>query len=161
MTLWWYTILKHLAGALSPACFFSILPAYRGCITGPVQTESCNYPDCHLIAAPLSAASPRASPFYIGHTERERDVMIAFWAGISLNFTMFLIHPIISSQCPAFSIHFSFFCRSRCDVWHIQSPLHAACFIWCQSSDCRKWRVLWCYSPLSQTVVLCLSVPSI
>ncbi len=110
--LWWYSILKHLAGALSPACFFSILPASRGCITGPVQTESCNYPECHLIAAPLSAASPRASPLYIGHTERERererDVMIALWAGISLNFTMFLIHPIISSQCPAFSIHFSF-----------------------------------------------------
>ncbi len=89
-----------------------------------VQTESCNYPDCHLIAAPLSAASPRTSPFYITQIqrererERERDVMIAFWAGISLNFTMFLIHPIISSQCPAFSIHFSFFCRSRCDVWH-------------------------------------------
>ncbi len=39
----------------------------------PVQTESCNYPDCHLIAAPLSAASPRTSPFYITQIQRERE----------------------------------------------------------------------------------------
>lgn len=122
----------------------------------PVQTESCNYTDCHLIAAPLSAASPRTSPFYIRQIqrERERDVMIAFWAGISLNFTMFLIRPIISSQCLAFSIRFSFFCRSRCDVWHkteshsvsFEQSLHSACFIWCHSSV--LWRVLWWYLPL-------------
>ncbi len=96
----------------------------------PGPNESCNYPECHLIAAPLSAASPAPLRFTSAiqrERERERDVMIALWAGISLNFTMFLIHPIISSQCPAFSTHFSF--SAEADVMSdtnksIQCPLH-------------------------------------
>ncbi len=163
--LWWYSILKHLAGAL---CFFSILPAYRGCITGPVQTESCNYPECHLIAAPLSAASPRASPLYIGHTERERERAgrndsIMSWNQLKLHNVSHPSYHLITM--PGFLHTLLLFCRSRCDVWHktesIRCPLHAACFIRCQSSDCRKWRVLWCYSSLSWNAGLCLSVPSI
>lgn len=73
-------------------CIIALLFSLHSCILSllhlsPVQTETCNYPDCHLIAA----ASISSITVCLSVSEREREnVMIAFSAGIGWNSTMFL-----------------------------------------------------------------------